>query len=171
VIGINSQIETGSSGGGSVGIGFAVPINTAKAEISQLEKGHTVASAYLGVTTRTVDASLSALNLPVKEGALVLSVQNGSPASKAGIHGGVAAGSEQGEVSVGGDVIVGVDGKAINSSEDLSAAIGSKKPGETVTVKLYRANGHGGWAVRTISVTLGSRPSTNPFPNSSTPEG
>jgi S1-C subfamily serine protease len=171
VIGINSQIETGASGGGSVGIGFAVPINTAKAEISQLEKGHTVASAYLGVVSRTVDASLSALNLPVKEGALVLSVQNGSPASKAGIHGGVAAGSEQGEVSVGGDVIVGVDGKAINSSEDLSAAIGSKKPGETIKVKLYRANGHGGWAVHTISVTLGSRPSTNPFPNSSTPEG
>jgi S1-C subfamily serine protease len=171
VIGINSQIETGSSGGGSVGIGFAVPINTAKAEISQLEKGHTVASAYLGVVSRTVDASLSALNLPVKEGALVLSVQSGSPAAKAGIKGGVAAGSEQGEVSVGGDVIVAVDGKAINSSEDLSAAIGSKKPGDTIAVKLYRPNGHGGWATHTITATLGSRPSTNPFPSSSTPEG
>ena len=49
VIGINSQIETGGSGGGSVGIGFAVPINTAKSEIAQLEKGGTVRGAYLGL--------------------------------------------------------------------------------------------------------------------------
>ncbi len=67
VIGINSQIETGGSGGGSVGIGFAVPINTAKTELSQLEKGGTVRSAYLGVSTITVDGSLSALNLPGQE--------------------------------------------------------------------------------------------------------
>ncbi len=171
VIGINSQIETASGSGGSVGIGFAVPINTAKSEISQLEKGHAVATAYLGVVSRTVDASLSALNLPVKEGALVLSVQKGSPASKAGVHGGVAAGSEQGEVSVGGDVIVAVDGKAVNSSEDLSNAIGEKRAGQTITIKLWRANGHGGWDTHTVTATLGSRPSTNPFPNSSTPEG
>ncbi|HTA13872.1 MAG TPA: trypsin-like peptidase domain-containing protein, partial [Solirubrobacteraceae bacterium] len=59
VIGINSQIETGGSGGGSVGIGFAVPINTAKTELSQLEKGGTVRGAYLGVSTLTIDASLS----------------------------------------------------------------------------------------------------------------
>ena len=49
MIGINSQIETGGSGDGSVGIGFAVPINTAKAELPQLEKGGTVRGAYLGV--------------------------------------------------------------------------------------------------------------------------
>ena len=64
VIGINSQIETGGSGGGSVGIGFAVPINTAKSEITQLEKGGTVRGAYLGLTSLTIDGSLSALNLP-----------------------------------------------------------------------------------------------------------
>src|SRR5205085_5326632 len=68
VIGINSQIETGSSGGGSVGIGFAVPINTAKSEIAQLEKGGTVRGAYLGLTSLTIDGALSALNLPVKSG-------------------------------------------------------------------------------------------------------
>jgi S1-C subfamily serine protease len=171
VIGINSQIETGGTSNGSVGIGFAVPINTAKSEISQLEKGHTVASAYLGVVSRTVDGSLSALNLPVKEGALVLSVQKGSPAAKAGIHGGVAAGSEQGEVSVGGDIIVGVDGKAVNSSEDLSSDIGSKKPGDTIKVKVLHPNGHGGWETRTITVTLGTKPNSNPFPSGNTPEG
>src|SRR5271166_4430308 len=91
VIGINSQIETGGSGGGSVGIGFAVPINTAKSEIAQLEKGGTVSGAYLGVSTLTIDGSLAALNLPVSTGALVESVEKGSPAAKAGIKGGVPA--------------------------------------------------------------------------------
>src|SRR3977135_1286297 len=57
VIGINSQIETGGSGGGSVGIGFAVPIDTAKAELSQLEKGGTVRGAYLGLTSLPIDGS------------------------------------------------------------------------------------------------------------------
>jgi len=75
VIGINSQIETGGASNGSVGIGFAVPINTAKAELGQLEKGGTVSAAYLGLTSLTIDGSLSALNLPVKSGALVQSVQ------------------------------------------------------------------------------------------------
>src|ERR1017187_1972129 len=69
VIGINSQIETGGSGNGSVGIGFAIPINTAKNEISQLEKGGTVRGAYLGLTSLAIDGSLSALNLPVQHGA------------------------------------------------------------------------------------------------------
>ena len=77
VIGINSQIETGGSGDGSVGIGFAVPINTAKSELAQLEKGGTVRGAYLGLTSLTIDGSLSALNLPVKSGALVQSVAEG----------------------------------------------------------------------------------------------
>jgi S1-C subfamily serine protease len=170
VIGINSQIETGGSGGGSVGIGFAVPIDTAKSEISQLEKGGTVRGAYLGLTSLTIDGSLSALNLPVKSGALVQSVQPGTPAAKAGIHGGaVTTNSESGQIAVGGDIIVSIDGKAIASSQELSSAISSKKPGDTVTVGLRRANGKGGYAPKTISVTLGSRP--NSVPNPSTPEG
>jgi S1-C subfamily serine protease len=99
-------------------------------------------------------------------------VQKSSPAAKAGIHGCVAAGSEQGEVSVGGDIIVGIDGKTVNSSEDLSADIGAKKPGDVIKVKVLHPNGHGGWETKTLSVTLGSRPSSNPFPsNNNTPEG
>jgi S1-C subfamily serine protease len=170
VIGINSQIETGGTGGGSVGIGFAVPINTAKSEIAQLEKGGTVRGAYLGLTSLTIDGSLSALNLPVKSGALVQSVQPGTPAAKAGIHGGaVTTNSESGQIAVGGDIIVSIDGKTIASSQELSSAISSKKPGETVTVGLRRANGKGGYEPKTISVTLGSRPNSVPNPN--TPEG
>jgi S1-C subfamily serine protease len=170
VIGINSQIETGGTGGGSVGIGFAVPINTAKSEIAQLEKGGTVRGAYLGLTSLTIDGSLSALNLPVKSGALVQSVQPGTPAAKAGIHGGaVTTNSESGQIAVGGDIIVSIDGKTIASSQELSSAISSKKPGDTVTVGLRRANGKGGYEPKTISVTLGSRPNSVPNPN--TPEG
>jgi S1-C subfamily serine protease len=170
VIGINSQIETGGSGGGSVGIGFAVPINTAKSEISQLEKGGTVRGAYIGLTSLTVDGSLSALNLPVKSGALVQSVQKGTPAEKAGIKGGTVSGStEGGQVAVGGDIVVSIDGKAVTSSEDLSNAISSKKPGDTVTVGLLRGNGKGGYEHKTVSVKLASRP--NSVPNANTPEG
>jgi S1-C subfamily serine protease len=170
VIGINSQIETGGSSGGSVGIGFAVPINTAKNEISQLEKGGTVRGAYLGLTSLTIDGSLSALNLPVKQGALVQNVQKGTAAEKAGIRGGNINGStENGQVAVGGDIVVSIDGKAVTSSEDLANDIAAKKPGNTVSIGLLRANGKGGYEHKTVSVTLGSRP--NSVPNANTPEG
>jgi S1-C subfamily serine protease len=170
VIGINSQIETGGSGNGSVGIGFAVPINTAKSEISQLEKGGTLRGAYLGLTSLTIDGSLSALNLPVKSGALVQSVQHGTPAAKAGIRGGSVSGNtENGSVAIGGDIIATFDGKVVTSSEDLANDVASKKPGDTVSVGLLRANGKGNYEHRTVSVTLGSRP--NSVPNANTPEG
>jgi putative serine protease PepD len=169
VIGINSQIESGS--GGSVGIGFAVPINTAKAQLPQLKKGGTIRGAYLGVSSRTVDSSLAALNLPVKSGALVESVQGGTPAQKAGIKAGglnVETGTG-GSVSVGGDIIVSVDGKTINSSEDLAAAIESHKAGDKVTLGLWREKGGGGYEKRSVEVTLAAQP--NSIPNPNTPNG
>jgi S1-C subfamily serine protease len=170
VIGINSQIETGGSGDGSVGIGFAVPINTAKGEISELEKGGTVRGAYLGLTSLTIDGSLSALNLPVKSGALVQSVQSGTPAQKAGIHGGELNGQTAGgQVAVGGDIIVGIDHKPVNSSEELATDIGSKKPGQTVSVELERATGNGHYQRKVVTVKLGARPNSVPNPN--TPQG
>jgi S1-C subfamily serine protease len=170
VIGINSQIETGGGGDGSVGIGFAVPINTAKAELGQLEKGGTVSAAYLGLTSLTIDGSLSALNLPVKSGALVQSVQKGTAAETAGIKGGnITTNTEDGQVSVGGDIIVSIDGKTVTSSEDLASDIESKKSGETITIGLLRANGKGGYEKKTVSAKLGSRP--NSVPNANTPEG
>jgi S1-C subfamily serine protease len=170
VIGINSQIETGGSGGGSIGIGFAVPINTAKSELSQLEKGGTVRGAYLGVSTLTVDGALSALNLPVKSGALVETVEAGTPAAKAGIRGGnLEAQTAGGKVAVGGDIIVKVDGKAIASAEALSSLIASKKPGDTISVEVLRATGSGGYEHKTLNVTLAARP--NSLHNPNTPEG
>ncbi len=168
VIGINSQIETGGSGGGSVGIGFAVPINTAKSELAQLEKGGTVRGAYLGLTSLTVDGSLSALNLPVKSGALVQSVEPGTAAAKAGIRGGsVSTNTESGQVAVGGDIIVKIDGKEVASSEDLAKDIGEKKAGDKIAIELWRATGNGRYEHKVVSATLGQRP--NSVPNPTTP--
>ena len=170
VIGINSQIETGGGGDGSVGIGFSIPINTAKSELSQLEKGGTVSGAYLGVSTISVDGSLSALNLPVKSGAMIETVEAGTPAAKAGLRGGnLEAQLGGGKVAVGGDIIVGVDGKAISNAEDLSALIGSKKPGDTISVEVMRATGKGTYEKKTIKVTLTARPNSIKNPNA--PEG
>jgi S1-C subfamily serine protease len=170
VIGINSQIETGSSGGGSVGIGFSIPINTAKSKIATLEKGGTLRGAYLGLTSRTVDGSLAALNLPVKAGALVESVQPGTAAQKAGIHGGkVSTTTEEGQVAVGGDIIVSIDGKAVNSSQELAEDIDAKKPGDTITIGLWRAMGGAKYSHLTVSAKLGERPNSVENPN--TPEG
>jgi S1-C subfamily serine protease len=168
VIGINSQIETGGNGGGSVGIGFAVPINLAKSEISQLEKGGTLRGAYLGLTTLTIDGSIAALNLPVKSGALVQTVQAGTAAAKAGIHGGTVT-TENGQIAVGGDIIVGIDGKPIRSSEEVGAAVEEHKPGETVTVELKHPVGNGKYVAEKVKATLGQRPESVPNPN--TPEG
>jgi S1-C subfamily serine protease len=170
VIGINSQIETGGSGDGSVGIGFSIPINTAKSEISELEKGGTVRGAYLGLTSLTIDGSLSALNLPVKAGALVQGVEKGTAAEKAGIKGGtVSTTTEDGQVAVGGDIIVKVDGKAVASSEDLANDIEEKKPGDKVSIELWRAKGNGKYEQKTVTATLGQRPNSVENPN--TPEG
>ena len=170
VIGINSQIETGGSGSdGSVGIGFAVPINTAKSELPELEKGASIRGAYLGVQSLTIDPSLAALNLPVKSGVLVEKVEGGTAAAKAGIHAGnleVKIGGN--EVAAGGDIIVGVDGKQVKSSTELADDIGSKKPGDKVTIKLLRATGSGGYQEKTVMATLGQRPNSVPNPN--TPE-
>ncbi len=170
VIGINSQIETGGNGDGSVGIGFSIPIDTAKSKIAELEKGGTVRGAYLGLTSLTIDGSLSALNLPVKSGALVQSVQPGTAAAKAGIRGGsVNTTTEDGQVAVGGDIIVGVNGKPVSSSEELASDIGEKKPGDTISVELERGVGNGKYKRLTVKATLGPRPNSVPNPN--TPEG
>ena len=88
MIGINSQIATGDGGSGNVGIGFAVPINTAKKVMPQLKQTGRVQRAYLGITGVTIDKSLDRLNLAADKGVLVQSVSPGSLAVKAGIYGG-----------------------------------------------------------------------------------
>ncbi len=170
VIGITSQIETGGGGSdGNIGIGFAVPINTAKTELPELEKNGSVQTAYLGVQMISIDGSLASLNLPVKSGALIEKVEAGSPAAKAGIHAGnIEAKVGGSEISVGGDIVIGMDGKKVTSDEGLANYIGTKKPGDTVMLELLRESGNGGYTKKSVTVTLGQRP--NSIPNPNTPE-
>ncbi|HWH12652.1 MAG TPA: trypsin-like peptidase domain-containing protein [Solirubrobacteraceae bacterium] len=156
VIGINSQIETGGSGTGSVGIGFALPSNTAKQVIPQLEKGGDVARAFLGITTISIDSSLAALNLPVTSGALVQAVSGGSPAAKAGLRAGtIAAQVNGGQVALGGDIIVSVDGRKVSTGDDLTNLISAHKVGDTITLGVLR-NGK----QISVPVKLANRPNT-----------
>ena len=151
VIGINSQIATGGSNG-SVGIGFAVPVNSAKEIVPQLKENGEVERAYLGVTTSTVTEQMAEdLNLPVDQGALIQEVVPGGPADKAGLRGGRTAIAEG--LRVGGDVIVKVDGQDIHQNSDVADAILDRKPGDEVEIELYRGDER-----KTVTAKLGERP-------------
>ena len=156
VIGINSQIETGGNGssGGNIGIGFAIPINTAKRIVPVLEKSGSVQRGYLGVQTITIDNSLSALNLPVDKGALVEQVTPGSPAAKAGIQAGdISAQLNGNPIQLGGDIITAIDGKTVATNGDLANAVAREKPGQIVTLTVLH---HG--KKKNVKVTLADRP-------------
>jgi S1-C subfamily serine protease len=151
VIGINSQIATGGANG-SVGIGFAVPISSAKEIVPQLKENGEVERAYLGVTTSTVTEQMAEdLNLPVDQGALIQEVVPGGPADDAGLHGGRTA-IAQG-LRVGGDVIVKVDGQDIEQNSDVADAILDRKPGDEVQIEFFRGDER-----RTVTAELGERP-------------
>jgi S1-C subfamily serine protease len=139
VIGINSQIQTGG-GQGSVGIGFAVPINTVKQLLPKLEAGQTVHHGYLGVVVGDLTSDQADhLKVPTSDGALVGRVENGGPADDAGLK--------------KGDVIVAIDGKKISGQADVISTIAAKSAGDTVKVEYYR-----GSAKHTAEVKLGERP-------------
>ena len=155
VIGINSQIATGG-GSGSVGIGFAVPISLAKKVLPQLKKSGKVPHAYIGVTTTQVTKRLAQdLNLPAQKGALVVDVRRGSPAAKAGLRAGRTQTTEG--LRIGGDLIVRLDDKQINSPDDLVSAVSGKKPGDEITLTYYR-----GGSRKTTRLKLAQRPSSAP---------
>src|SRR4051795_5872002 len=156
VIGINSQIETGGSGGGNVGIGFAIPIDTAKRLLPQLEKNGRVDRGFLGVTSIGIDSSLEDLNLPVRHGALVQTVAPGSPAAQAGIRGGDTVAQLDGNaLRLGGDIITAVDGKKIASADDLANAIARKRKGDKVKIDIVRDGDK-----RTVTATLAAQPAS-----------
>jgi S1-C subfamily serine protease len=160
VIGINSQIETGGNGSqGNVGIGFAVPIDTAKQILDSLKHGQAVQRAYLGVTSLTIDGQLDALDLPVNHGALVQTVEAGSPAERAGLKAGSLQAQLQGQSSndtvvLGGDIITKVDGKDIKTNDQLAQLIAAHRPGDKVKMEIVRKKD-----TKTVVVTLGKRPS------------
>jgi S1-C subfamily serine protease len=156
VVGINAQIATGGAGKGSVGIGFAIPVNLAKQVFPSLIKSGRVPHAYIGITTAPVSPTIvHDLNLPAPSGALVQAVEPGSPAAKAGLQAGKT--QTAGALIAGGDLIVGVDGKPVRTPNDISAAIASLKPGDKISIEFYR-----GRAKRSLTVTLADRPAKAP---------
>ena len=156
VIGINSQIQTGGSNG-NVGIGFAVPINTAREVVEQLEEHGKVQHAYLGIEGSSISTELArALQLPVKEGVLVNDVVKGGPADSAGVEGGSTSATIEGaEIRLGGDIITEIDGKRITGMDDLINVVNGAQPGETLELTLVRGD-----STKKVTVTLGVRPSS-----------
>ncbi len=152
VIGINSAIYTPT--GTTAGIGFAIPINTAKNIANDLMTDGRVHRAFLGVQTMPVGGWLAeALDLPVQEGLLIEAVTRGGPAAAAGLHGGdrqVLAGMRR--IAIGGDVIVAIDDQKIASPFDMNVILNRKRPGDTVKVSIYR-----GGKKMDIPVKLGER--------------
>jgi serine protease Do len=143
VVGVNTAIFSPS--GGSVGIGFAIPSNTVKAVVAQLEKTGHVTRGFIGVSAQAVTPAMgAALHLPQTSsddrGALVASVEPDSPASKAGIQ--------------PGDVIVGVNGHHIGNQRELAINISQIAPGNTASLAVLRDG-----ASKTLDVTVGTLPS------------
>ena len=162
VIGINAQIATGG-GRGSVGIAFAVPVDTAKSLLPQLRRGGKVERSYLGVEMAPVTKQVAEdLNLPVEDGALLQNVEKGGPAGEAGLRGGRTQTGEG--VAAGGDVLVEVDGERIETPDDVAAAIADDRPGDEVEVVYYRGD-----EKRTATVKLSERP--NRIDSSQAPGG
>jgi S1-C subfamily serine protease len=156
VIGINAQIATGGSSGGSVGIGFAVPVSTAKEVVPQLKRSGSIDRSYLGITTAPITGRVAEeLNLPVRDGALVQEVVPGGPADRAGLRAGRTR-TEEG-LTIGGDIIVRVAGQDVKRPEDVAAAIRDDKPGATVPIDILRRGER-----ETVQVKLGKRPAESP---------
>jgi putative serine protease PepD len=143
VVGIDSAIKTDSSTAGvqsgSIGLGFAIPINQAIPIVEQLRRGQTPTHARIGVT---VGDATDKVGLPA--GALVGGVDPNTAAAQAGLH--------------KGDVITKLDGNLITNADSLVATVRSYRPGDTVTLTLTSSTPHGRstGAPRTVKVTLGS---------------
>jgi S1-C subfamily serine protease len=157
VIGINSQIQNGG-GGGNVGIGFAVPIDTAREVVRQIERNGKVEHAYIGITGGSITPEIAdALKLSVDKGVLINEVVKDGPADKAGVKGGETEATIEGaKVSLGGDIITEIDGKPIASMEDVIEAVDAAKPGEEMQLTLLRDDGE----EKTVTVALGVRPAS-----------
>ena len=135
VVGINTAIV-----GGGTGIGFAVPSNQVKALLPKLEKDGAVTRAWLGIGIQDLSQDLAqALQLPVKDGAIVTQVNDNSPASKAGMK--------------PDDVVVAIDGQKVGSGGELTRVVALKAPGSTSSVDIFRDG-----KKQSLKVQLGTRP-------------
>jgi S1-C subfamily serine protease len=139
VIGINTMIASAS--GGSSGVGFAIPINAAKAVLNDLVKFGRVRRPTLGIRPLPVPMSrelAEQLNLPSENGVLVMQVVPGSAAARAGIQGGnqrVYYGNY--EIIIGGDLIVEIDGQEVKNTQDLAHLMNNHRSGDSVSIVFY----------------------------------
>lgn len=145
IIGINTAIYSPS--GGSVGIGFAIPVNIVKKEMSELLATGSVKHAFLGVTTVALTPAIAEqLNLDTQQGTMIVEVQPGSAAQVAGLHG-------MADQSTPGDIIVSIDNKAVESPTDLASAIRDHKAGDRIALEIIRQG-----ATKKLALTLNSKP-------------
>jgi S1-C subfamily serine protease len=156
VIGVNSQIETGGTSQGNVGIGFAVQSNTVKQVVAQIIKSGKATHAFLGIGNISgITPDIAHLfRFPVDHGLLFGQVKSGSGAAAAGLK----AGTHKVTVSgtsywLGGDIIVSADGVNIGSSVGkLEDVIAAHNPGDKIALEIYRGN-----TKMTVTATLGNR--------------
>jgi len=138
VIGINSAIYTPS--GTTAGIGFAIPISTARQIAQDLITEGRVRRASMGVEARVLTPAVAeALHLPVNEGLMLERVAPGGPAATAGLRGGdrqAILGMRR--ILLGGDVVTAIDGRPMTGQMDINLALNRKRPGDTVKVEYYR---------------------------------
>jgi len=154
VIGINTAI-LGQQG--NIGIGFALPINRAKAMLDEFQAKGRVTRPYLGIQTRFISGDMAdELGLPNEGGLLIQRVEGGSPASEAGLHGATriaVVGIYQ--IGIGGDYIIAVDGNPVESTDALQRVLNRKRVGDTLELTVYRSG-----RTQRVRVKVGEAPQT-----------
>ena len=149
VIGVNTAIY---GPGGNIGIGFAMPINRAKRMIEEYRTGRTYGPPILGVNGVTIRGDLAeAIDLPREGGFLIYKVFPGTPAEAAGLRGArrwVIVGNF--ELGIGGDLIMEIDGRPMNTRDALRRYLRRKRPGDTIRLKIFRSG-----RIMEVEVTLG----------------
>jgi 2-alkenal reductase len=153
VIGVNTLIF--SSSGSNAGIGFAVPVNTVKRVVPQLISEGRYADPWLGITGLSVTPAIAELlELTVDRGVLLRGIVSDGPAAKAGLLGNdTAIETEDGSLPTGGDVIVSLNGQAIQDMDDLITLLSETLVGQTITLGIVRDGEE-----QAVEVTLGERP-------------
>ncbi|HEX7083031.1 MAG TPA: trypsin-like peptidase domain-containing protein [Gaiellaceae bacterium] len=155
VIGINAQIRSSGTSSGFEGVGFAVPIDSARRSLEQLLATGHVAYGYVGISTEDITPSVGRrFHLGVTQGALVSVVRSGSPAARAGLRAGTRDVAFEGlDVRVGGDAIVAIDGAPVRSAADVVRLVsGRLLPGQVARFTVVRDGRR-----LTLPVTLATR--------------
>lgn len=156
VVGINSQIATEGSGGGNLGIGFAVPIDTVRPVAQSIIETGEPQHAWIGIVGTTLTPQAARANgLSGRRGVMIVELDGRGPARKAGLEGATSGtGGGPDEIPKGGDVIVGIDGRTVADMGDVSLAIASRRVGAEVRMTVLRDG-----AERTFAIRLADRPS------------